>query len=282
MSTKYYDLIHNRDLYSPEFIDSFGVTAKHWYNEDDRSRELSLRHDMCCVLLCNTEPLGIPGYVDYCYLMKKRSIAAGHEKGTPAKRPRIETDEAGPSQDSYSSDSDEEENRQGHFRCELIEDMPNAPEIQAALAKEFGCKIPDKTWDIADRDLKKFIEVKVTRDIEGSIKRYKVYKMDIPGNCALVLVNPVNGKVVYEDHPGGLRGEQKVTQFILKRHHIVADMGLVESDVQEVKDLEEFIFCDDVFSTMVDVWLTDINNFMSLGPYRHEPTTQIPANRTDA
>lgn len=55
MTTKFFELLNNNKLYPKEVLVNFGINDPHWRNSSDRERELSLRHDMVCILLCNLQ-----------------------------------------------------------------------------------------------------------------------------------------------------------------------------------------------------------------------------------
>nr|APG77867.1 polymerase PA [Beihai orthomyxo-like virus 1] len=51
----YQNLIRESGLYPEAVIRVMGEQGRHWEDESWKDRELSLRHDMVCILLCNTE-----------------------------------------------------------------------------------------------------------------------------------------------------------------------------------------------------------------------------------
>ena len=51
--SKYQYLIEKSSLYGNVVIKRFGTDSPHWKDSNWHQKELSLRHDMCCILLCN-------------------------------------------------------------------------------------------------------------------------------------------------------------------------------------------------------------------------------------
>nr|QPL15349.1 polymerase PA [Raphidiopteran orthomyxo-related virus OKIAV180] len=274
METAYNNLLDERSLYPTDFVQSFGVAGKHWKNESDKKRELSLRHDMVCVLLCNMQP---QDHYNIIREMGKRKYEGQHKKEL---RRRLNIEEGGadevdfvrllgkpistPSTSKQSSSSgssrDTDENTRDEeslYRYWLIEGMTNPEQIQSILAKEFKCEKPNSQWDIADRKLKKFVEVKVTLDFDCAISSYNIKKENIPDNTALVLVHPVSSQIKFVDHPGDFNGIPKVMQFILKRYTFMRNLGIMDTPIQEEGNLKESIFCSPFFNESLNKWVED-------------------------
>nr|AVR52566.1 PA [Photinus pyralis orthomyxo-like virus 1] len=273
MNPNFYSIIYDHDLYPKEFILNFGVNGKHWKTESDRSRELSLRHDMVCILLCNLQPMDHHKIIES--LQRKRKIPF-ESQGFPLPSPKkFRSDEStvAPSTSSVvslvtkSSSSgssgstrdtvEAQHSEESLYRFWLIEGMPNSGQIQSSLAEEFGCATPHSTWDIGDRELNKFIEVKVSFDREECINLYESKKAEIRGWTSLVIINPKSGKAEWIDHPGNIAGESKVVNFIVRRSEIMRDAGIMDSNIQDIKNISERLFCSPWFEEIYNEWEVD-------------------------
>jgi hypothetical protein len=109
---KFEILVNNGKLYSEAFIKTFGINSPHWFPSNWHQRELSLRHDMVCVLLCNLEEVDVK-------LIEDERTTTTSERAR--KRPRIgnsSDDEIGSEDLDYEplSESDSE----GHLGALII------------------------------------------------------------------------------------------------------------------------------------------------------------------
>nr|QMP82384.1 polymerase PA [Phasmatodean orthomyxo-related virus OKIAV172] len=278
MTDKHHDLIHNYSLYPMEFINNFGVTGAHWRDESNRKRELSLRHDLVCVYLCNLQEKPYEEMIEQLsQLKRKRDGEDDSERETKRLRPgelvftKTVTETPGTSQMSLSgpsTSSGETSTSRGTMKSDgeaaeipyrfiLIEGMPSPELIQNEYAKQWEMPVPTTFWDIIDTHLKKFIEVKVSLDPNGSIERYQEKKLGMGIHTALCVVDPRTGDCDWHDHEGGLNGEEKVRMFLIQRYEIMRNIGIMDSEIQEQRDLIKYVFPDAKFNILRDLWISD-------------------------
>nr|QMP82299.1 polymerase PA [Hemipteran orthomyxo-related virus OKIAV188] len=237
----YEELIRSERIYLREFVRSFGEDAPHWFNESWRSREESLRHDYCCVLLCNLETF---------YNSKRKALTP---LVSPSKRPRPDSP-----QPSTSSTETVFEVPTREFRMVLLEGNPSAPSIQAQYEKEFGCEKMNKVWDLIDKKERKFIELKVSPNRRDREMEFLMDLKKCRGNHSLCVVDPGTGEISWYNHPGGLDGESKVTSFILQRKLYMTSHNHIETPLDFELDLSKEIFASPWFNNNVDEWVKGI------------------------
>lgn len=262
------DIIYNSQLYSERFINTFGVESPHWFNSNWHSRERSLRHDMVCVLLCNNEDFSI------AKTDEERTTSSGTETSTSRTGPSNEEDmdwEVPVDILDFEPDESEAEpinyevNEQSETQMKfllnewskrfiLLEGTSNIAQKQNLTADSWGCMRPNSQWDIIDRELKRFIEVKVTINKDRCIGEFEHKSSEIVENSSLFVVNPETADIYWIRHPGGLIGEQKVKNFLIRRSQILTNK-IYKNELIEDVDLENRIFCNKRFNKMMEDWV---------------------------
>lgn len=193
-------LIYLSNLYPAEFVEAYGERSVHWFTSSPMSQERSLCHDMVCVLLCNQQALP----------PEKRP--APPIRTAPEKRAKREsTSERSDEGDSSESDEDildlgvglgqdipgegfsGEDPAEANYRFRVLEGLSNIANVQHFWAKRWETATPDSQWDIIDVLLRKFIEVKVTSNIDAAKKEYAVKNQELLGNTSLIVVHPYDG-----------------------------------------------------------------------------------------
>nr|QPL15297.1 polymerase PA [Hymenopteran orthomyxo-related virus OKIAV174] len=272
MDDKHYDLIFNSNLYPEEVIREFGITGKHWEKESNRSRELSLRHDLACIYLCNLEETPYEEMLENLQQQRKRKWEGGIDETDDAsfsKRQRtvspipstsifspITKSLAGTSSSSGTITMDEV-TQEAPYRFILVEGMPTPELIQNVHAKQWNMRPPNSLWDIIDVHLKKFIEVKVSNNISNSLLKYHEKRMGMGDSTALCIINPQTGECSWFNHPGHLKGERKVMSFIVTRYEIMRNLNIIDTEVQDMKDLLGYVMPDTMFNDMKKQWVQD-------------------------
>jgi hypothetical protein len=104
---------------------------------------------------------------------------------------------------------------------------------------------------------RKFIEVKVTTDLKLAMENYTVKKNGLGDHTALVTVGPHDFKILWTDHPGEVKGKEKVVNFLVWRNQLMRDAGIPENPLLEVSgkrdsELLHRIFCCTGFNDKVD------------------------------
>lgn len=268
-------LIRHSGLYPSRFVKTFGEESPHWYVESWYKRELSLRHDMVCSLLANMEPAK----------MKRRHDENGESDGKRAKKNGREDQSATTTSSSSGSatvepmerenaaSSEEEEeddplgNEERKFRMILLEGSPSISLIQNRLSEEWGLgTYPDSYWDLADRNQKKFIEVKVSHNPERCQEEFNVKSLMLPHNSALVVFNPTNLEAMWSKHSGDIPGMAKATTFLASRRHHLSTLNALESHMLEKSNLEEEIFRCEWFNKHSEEWASEIWRLRNLDP----------------
>nr|APG77882.1 polymerase PA [Hubei earwig virus 1] len=253
MSENYQKLIYNYGLYDRSFVENFGENSKYWHREGWKSREMSLRHDMCCILLCNLETLNFHEMITH---FKKRKgenlineITKKHRADIGIQTVVQSTSSSGESHSSGASSAETME----RYRLILIEGMPTPELIQNEYSRIYNIEPPSDVWDIFDQHAKQFIEVKVTTNINYALDKYNTMKATY-NHGALCIINPYDGSIRWLDHDGNLNGETKVMNFILGRANILKELNILESDLTEEVDLESSILCSDWLNSMIREW----------------------------
>nr|QED21503.1 PA [Lestrade virus] len=281
MTTSYYDLIYHSGLYGKDFIQAFGEDSTHWRGASDRNRELSLRHDMVCVLLCNLESNPIQSTIDSITRSFKRKYQGSVQsdeppmKSTRLRSPEPSTSKGGtshfhppslqsssdqcPSTSGTSSSEDYEIHRDPEegFRFWLIEGMPNPASIQLAASEKWGIEAPKSQWDLVDRKYRKFVEVKCMLDKERAQELYVDKSVGMGSYCSLFWICPRSLSFKWTDHPGDARGLSKVINFLATRRQIMINMGIQEGATIESSSMVETILCSSYLNNLVKEWSDD-------------------------
>lgn len=253
----YQDLIEYSGLYPETVVTNWGISDSHWFTSKWTAREHSLRHDMVCILLCNLEMLTpLDAIKDYLHapLPKRRRLNDGtaEYESTESSGGTIPLDDNEDGQDRFEECKNEEDLR----RFLLIEGMPSESEMISRICQKEGIPHPQHSFDIYDRKLKKWIEVKVTQNYSNSLALFR--KTRHPNiNCGFVHLNPTNAKVRMWEMSEPLPGEGKAKKFLLERAaYIETKTGIMESSLFESEDIEGDIFCCERFNKATEAWVS--------------------------
>lgn len=213
-------MIYNSGLYAPQFIKTFGVDSPHWFSSNWHSRELSLRHDMVCVLLCNLEEFSIEETVRSSTESSKGEQSSGpstvkspsDEFARPTGVLEMEPDEGEMEATNYEVEMREKVEQmvveeEITKRFILLEGLTNVAQRQNMIADSWGCNRPNSQWDIIDRELHKFIEVKVALNERKAIQTFEQKSEDLYEYSSLFVIRPDNANHTWHRHPEGLHGE---------------------------------------------------------------------------
>nr|QMP82409.1 polymerase PA [Phasmatodean orthomyxo-related virus OKIAV167] len=298
---KYQALISDASLYPPNFVQTFGVEGAHWSKETPRERELSLRHDMICALISNLEKTDTEFRLTIDSLKRK----AEEEAGSMAKRAKTISSDGQSDIDIDDPDIDlfeefrdpsepeesgigvslfhEFQERERAYRFVLLEAMPGAERIQRQYAVRWGIQPPVQTWDLIDTVHKKFVEVKVTGNLDRALEHFQEQATLIPEHSGLIVCNPIDCTI----HLGNIQpfqGAAKVINFLNARKMRMEDLNLRESDPKKSAPLHEQYFPSPYFNNLKEEWvqdwwslryLPDPPNYDSKGTTRLERVTAI-------
>lgn len=89
----------------------------------------------------------------------------------------------------------------------------------------------DSLFNIIGRDKRKLIEVKVSTNIDRSIETWRLKSGQQLAYMALVVVNPRDGSLHVENHPGDFTGAEKIVNFISLRSAKMEELELIDSFV---------------------------------------------------
>jgi len=258
-------------LYPPGFIREYGESSIHWNLESDRAKEVFLRHQMACVLLSNMQMSSD---------LEKTQTSSPDSGSPPSKRIRLGSLPSS-SGSSASTMGIEEQNEPGviinvagctlpekpkaALRIIILEGDPFIDRAQNRICQENGFPSWDTKWDLYDRQLKRFIEVKVSMDLDGSLYRYELKKSQNPDHASLIVVNPESCKIDFIDHPGDLQGRRKAEDFFIRRKRAISNLGLMESTLSDYEDVISTIFCNPRSNKMVEDWIS------GFWPHRNRP-----------
>lgn len=78
----------------------------------------------------------------------------------------------------------------------LLEGTSNVAQKQNIAANGWGCNIPRTQWVIIDRQLEKFILVKVSLDYDKCIEQFNEKAEEMQGHASLVIINPENTEIL--------------------------------------------------------------------------------------
>jgi hypothetical protein len=256
--SKYRSLVEESGIYPYIFIKEFGSEGPHWLHETWYKRELSLRHDMCCTLLCNQQlAKEVEEALDGQNLGQHlESIAELMEEdleiGIPAKEDNMVQERA----DDFLEDQEKMKQSvvmemEERHRFQLLEGMSILELLQNQFCAKHGIPQFNSTFDIIDEDLKKLIEVKVTMDRDRAILAYEEKSRGNTDNTALVIIDPNDFTVEYINHPGDFNGEPKVRGFLASRKLRMNALNILESKDTADEVQWQTTFCDDGFNNLV-------------------------------
>lgn len=271
MSEKFKEVIYNSDLYDPEMIKAFGEEGPHWLQSSWRQRELSLRHDKVCILLCNNEMLQIQLHrheeeelPDFELPIRFEDDPESDEEDPPPNQ-ELELMQIDEDDEQEDTTGNEVENSQaltatitsGIYRFELLEGKTTAAVILNKFCRENQIPYPNSMWDILDHQEKKIIEVKVTTNFGSAENEFHSKSIGIEAWTALCWVDAHTGYIRWLNHPGGVTGDEKVTTFIVNRRAICHQLEVLETQEEEGVPIDT-IFCNQRFNHDVGTWLNHI------------------------
>lgn len=253
---RYRALVEEKQLYTPIFIRKFGMESPHWKNESWYKRELSLRHDMCCVLLCNLQMSEVTG-----------ELLSSNEGEVVHQEEREEVEPIDPSEaeqediiEEVAQDFEEEHEKivsdtimrmEEKHRFQLLEGASIAELMQNQFCARNNITPFSSLFDIIDKDLKKLIEVKVTKDPEKAKEDYYIKSTGNHVNTALVIIDPDTHEINFENHPGDFNGIPKVRNFLTMRKMKMDQLEIMESTSTADEISVNKIFPNDYINNMV-------------------------------
>nr|UQS95352.1 MAG: polymerase-associated protein [Byreska virus] len=252
----YKSLIEDGQLYPKAFVSNWGMAGKHWSKEGWIKRELSLRHDMCCILLCNLERMSLKSATDQLVEYQE----AKRRKINPIEQPIEIISNSSIITESMDTDTNTKSSgtssiHEEDFRYVLIEGMPSENRIINMLAEKSGIQVPSYSYDIFDRLMKQWIEVKITAIPNEKIREYNDRK-EIGVNSALICIDPsfFNHKMI--DRVEELPGLTKAKDFLMSRKLALGiDSNSSESYLLETEDMVEEVFSCLRLNNDVDNWV---------------------------
>lgn len=116
------------------------------------------------------------------------------------------------------------------YRFICLEGIENIGQVQNMWASKWKWAIEASTsqWDIVDKELKKFMEVKVSSNPVRYIDDFMTKCQGNTNNYSLAIIDTKFGTCQWHAHRGGLQGETKVQQFII-RSQVMIQLGLLET-----------------------------------------------------
>lgn len=253
------EIIASGDLYPREFVELFGEQGAHWSNESNIKRELSLRHDMLCILICNLEPLPgeMLGTLDEVVgpARKRRrteepSVVSGSTTSSSSGADRgIEGDQGQGEEDEAVIFTGEDT-----LRYVVLEGRSNIDHVQNVIARAFGMEPPTKLYDIFDRKERKFVELKCTLNPNRSREDFLAvhYPED---QMALVHVHAGTHEITYIGKSDAMPGETKSKEFLATRMQVLQmAIGHMESDLEDRGDCTKIILNCEKFNNLVSIW----------------------------
>lgn len=254
------DLCKNTVIYPENFVRKFGIESRYWTAVTSwMSKELSLRHDMICILLCNQEPLET---VDVDNKIHELIMP-------PAKRRKLNENVASTSSSSNSDEVTKYIEDHDTMAEKLLKNVPKADrayryivlegrsdlvQLQNTLAVNFNIRKPTKEYDIFDRKEEKFIEVKCTVNFEREVDIFEE-SIGRDGNVALVHVHPHTRTFNYMRKKDKMPGEAKVVNFLMARSNFLNNqINMVEPTVDMSEGLVNTIFCSPQLDELCKEW----------------------------
>lgn len=287
---KYEKLIFEANLYPSKFVVKYGTDSVHWTKDSWVQREMSLRHDMVCSLLCNmTHRVNDLKFSPPSKKQRAEGPSTSSECSNEDDESSNSAESSGEAYDISNwqepeSDDDPEEppetskrpRRENRFRFTMLEGRAEADTIMNRYARKWKIAPPVNRWDLIDRDQKCYVEVKVGTNLTSAVEMYFANAVTLTGHTALYWINPNSLHSVWRDHPGNVPGEHKVKSFLTIRKAAMERLGIVESDLHEVYNLSDSIFINSRFNESVET------RFAPTWSRRHEkdPPTFNPDSTT--
>lgn len=271
MSEKFKEIIYNSGLYDNDMIKSFGEEGPHWLQSSWRQRELSLRHDKVCIILCNNEMLNIQLHRQEEEVEEDLELPVRFEDDPDSEEEDM-PQEGGVELMQIEDEEEEEditgnevENSQaltatvtsGLYRFEILEGKTTAALTLNRFCRENNINYPNSMWDVIDHQEKKIIEVKVTTNFGAAENDFHAKSIGMENWTSLCWVDAHTGYIRWLNHPGGVSGEEKVTTFIVNRRAICHQLEVLETQEEEGVPIDT-IFCNDRFNHDVMTWLDQI------------------------
>lgn len=236
--TKYEILCTKGQLYPEDFIEKMGQESGHWDTDNWFQRETSLRHDMVCLLLCNTEPLIFRGLQDIDEVMEP---ATKRQRFDENLSDIISSSSSGSVKQVLKSSDFVDMGEDNLYRYILLEGRSNTIQIQNRLCSLYKIPVMSKQYDIFDRKEAKFCEVKVTLNKEKSVFEYQSYLDDEKYTC-LIHLNPDTMEHYQIGKEDPFPGLGKAISFLIKRKTLMASIDVQESEVDPTEDMVCEIF----------------------------------------
>nr|UGO57092.1 MAG: polymerase [Pyongtaek Culex Orthomyxovirus] len=123
------------------------------------------------------------------------------------------------------------------FRYVLLEGMPKVNLIINALCKTHEIPVPSHVYDIFDRQLRQWIEVKVTLDVEQAFQTYAAVR-EYGINSCFIHFNPANACSEMRGRVERMPGENKAVEFLLLRKQ---ELAILTDNVEPDSFIEEGI-----------------------------------------
>lgn len=272
---KYQHLLNDTNIYPQEFINNFCSCLEMWYTSTDREKELTAAKLMVCVMLANMEKIE-PEIMqldeDKTSAKRDHKEAFGEAKKTSnplskkKKRDSDSEDEVEDSETSSSTDTSsweetgafsKDRSDDKEYRFHLISSMANWETKTIEICREWGIPITGTKWEMVDKVERKFMRVVISTDFEYQLKRFQIDSKLIHLNAALLNVNPSNCNLTWYDHEGNIKSEPKVRGFVLRRKIAMDNLKIIETEIQNVKDLVPYILCDAEFNRGLLKWTND-------------------------
>jgi hypothetical protein len=231
------------ELYSPEFIEKFGMSNPRWSKMSPKSKEELLRHQHVCVLLINTE------------MLTQTKRIHDMELYNISKRAKIDLS-SGSSSGVQSSDEviDIQMEKESKYRYILIEGDTMGDHSQNSLCSHYGIPKLDKRYDIFDKSEKRFIEVKVTKVEDSYIQTISDYILN-DKYCSLVLVNPLNFDIQHFYKRDDMPGVSKVVNWLSTRSNTLMVNNVLEMMDDSDQPLYKAIFKNIDLMNSIKEWV---------------------------
>nr|QEM39326.1 PB2 [Guadeloupe mosquito quaranja-like virus 3] len=245
------------NVYPREVIMRWGIEGEHWGRESWYRREISLRHDMVCILLSNLEKVQMTDQAEIAAsggIPKRQRVGESHI-GTVASGSSDSTGGVISIFDEGVDLSDLAAGNVASFRYILLEGMPSVARMINSICSHHAIPIPSRVYDIFDAALRQWIEVKVTKNYPRSVAEFRENKETQINSC-LVHLDPSTGAISYFGRLERMPGEGKAQSFLINRKQQLGNLiGDSEPDLFEEHDLMENIFRSLRFNASVDKWV---------------------------
>lgn len=252
--TKLERLCTDGELYSARFVRKFGEESCHWERSNWFQREASLRHDMVCLLLCNTEPHQMDDDIQVAEDLeppgKKRKV----EEIQKAYSEKASTSGSSNTMSSDVTDEDfQDMGEDNRYRYILLEGRSNVIVVQNKLCQNFGIPPLSRQYDIFDRVEGKFVEVKVTKNLMESLEEFEAYS---DSNIAFFHIHPESLVPTMRGKRDPLPGVGKVISFLVKRLSLLRiTLGVQDTDLEYGQDMISEVFKCERFNNLMEQWV---------------------------